>query len=360
VVPSVNPSALPSESPSKIASAQPSISPDPSGNPSAGPSADPSALASDAPSGNPTLSRSTALGNVIGSYYNAEGSFDFVEGSNQHAALKLLADSDPDLVPIPDDSDDGQYLLLQRYVVILVSLFTNVDMEDEASSMTTCKWFAVTCYDGIKIDILSRTYCTVKTEPIICHMIFHSLLFCFQKVSSGAYEGGSGEDPGSLPTEIGFLTSIKELLFSSLCGSMLTGTIPSQIGYLSNLVVLDLSEWASINRVKKNSHPVRLSHTFLVLLDSCRMTGGHELTGPIPVELGGLGALDQLMLCEWASVNGVKKDSHPVRLSHTFLVLLDSSRMTAANKLTGPIPWYDFNDFSNLVVLDLREWASIK
>jgi hypothetical protein len=89
------------------------------------------------------------------------------------------------------------------------------------------------------------------------------------------------------------------------------------------------------------------------------MTGYNLLTGPIPFEIGELASLEQLMLFEWASVNGVKKDSRPVRLSHTFLVLLDSSRMTAGNDLTGPI-LSEIIYLWRLVVLDLREWASIK
>jgi hypothetical protein len=119
----------------------------------------------------------------------------------------------------------------------------------------------------------------------------------------------------------------------------LTGPIPTEIGNLSALQELWSSEWTFINRVKNDSHPVRLSHTFLVLLDSSRMTDNNLLTGPRPSEIGNLSALlQQLVLGEWASMNRVKKDSHPVQLSHTFLVLLDSSRMTDNNGLTGPIP----------------------
>jgi hypothetical protein len=118
----------------------------------------------------------------------------------------------------------------------------------------------------------------------------------------------------------------------------LTGPIPSEIGNLAALQELWLCEWTFIDRVKNDSPPVRLSHTFLVLLDSSRLTAENELTGPIPSEIGHLEALQKLFLCEWTFIDRVKNDSPPIRLSHTFLVLLGSSRMTVRNELTGSIP----------------------
>jgi hypothetical protein len=116
----------------------------------------------------PLDSRFTDLGNVIGSYY-PESPFEFVPGTNQNAALELLANTDPLLVPFPDNSN-SEYLLLQRYVLMLHYLDTNGDMwtggkwlEDEAASMT-CDWSGVTCDDSGYVDILNRTYYTVKME----------------------------------------------------------------------------------------------------------------------------------------------------------------------------------------------------
>jgi hypothetical protein len=140
--------------------------------------------------------------------------------------------------------------------------------------------------------------------------------------------------------------------------NLLTGPIPTEIGNISALRYLILCEWASMNRVKNDSHYVRLSHTFLVLLDSPRMIASNALPGPIPTEIGNLLVLRYLQLCEWASINGVKKEFHFVRLSHTFLVLLDSSRMTDNNELTGPIPT-EIGNLSEIEYLYLREWASI-
>ena len=103
---------------------------------------------------------------MIGSYY-PENPFEFLPGTNQYDALELLANTDPLLVPFPDNSN-GEYLLLQRYVLMLHYLDTNGDMwtsgkwlEDEAAS-TTCDWSGVTCDDGGSIEELNRTYDTVK------------------------------------------------------------------------------------------------------------------------------------------------------------------------------------------------------
>jgi hypothetical protein len=104
----------------------------------------------------------------------------------------------------------------------------------------------------------------------------------------------------------------------------LNGSIPTEIGNLSELEFWYMCEWAFLNCLKNDSHPVRLSYTFLVLLDSSRMTGGNDLIGPIPSEIGNLSKLYVLSLCDWAFINRVMNDSHPVKLSHTFLVLLDS------------------------------------
>ncbi len=113
------------------------------------------------------------LRGVIESYY-PDGSYLFVKDTDQYDALELLANSAPNLVPVPDDSlDSNNLLLLQRYVLVLLYLYTNGDMwsekkwlKDEAGSVT-CNWSGVTCPDGSSIESLSRTYSTVKTEPVI-------------------------------------------------------------------------------------------------------------------------------------------------------------------------------------------------
>jgi hypothetical protein len=127
------------------------------------------------------------LRGVIELYYT-DGSYVFVEDTDQYDALELLANSDPVLVPIPDDSDDSKYLLLQQYAMMVLYLATTGNegwsrgkwLEDQAGSQT-CSWFGVTCPYGRSIDSLTRTYNSVKTEPAICKMISSLTAVLFSK-----------------------------------------------------------------------------------------------------------------------------------------------------------------------------------
>jgi hypothetical protein len=142
------------------------------------------------PSKQPTISRFIALRKVIGSKY-PDRPFDFDPTTNQYAALELLVNSDPDLVPVPFESN-GEYLLLQRYVLVLLYLDTNGDnmwadnggrwLEDEAG-LTTCTWSGVDCPDDRYIEGLARTYNTVKTEPVICNIRSSLTAVFFSKTS---------------------------------------------------------------------------------------------------------------------------------------------------------------------------------
>jgi hypothetical protein len=119
------------------------------------------------PMSEPTRSRFTALGNVIGPNY-PDYLFRFGPTTNEYAALELLANSDPGLVPVPvfNDGTNSPSLLLQRYVLVLLYLSTTGDewtagrwLQGQAGEMT-CDWSGVTCLDGSSIETLDRTYST--------------------------------------------------------------------------------------------------------------------------------------------------------------------------------------------------------
>ena len=124
---------------------------------------------------------------------------------------------------------------------------------------------------------------------------------------------------GSIPAELGQLSSLK-LLF--LDNNDLTGSIPTQLGQLSELTTLKLSQ----NQLT-GSIPTQLGQlTKLVNLD----LDNNALTGSIPTQLGQLSELQDLLLYRNALTGTI-----PTQLGQlTNLVRL----MLYTNQLTGSIP----------------------
>ena len=95
----------------------------------------------------------------------------------------------------------------------------------------------------------------------------------------------STELQGAIPTELGCLTSLKEL---ELQDNQLSGSIPAELGRLTSLTKLDLHN----NRLS-GSIPAELGHlTNLAELNLSK----NQLSGPIPSELGCLISLKVLWL----------------------------------------------------------------
>ncbi len=138
---------------------------------------------------------------------------------------------------------------------------------------------------------------------------------------------------GSIPAELGNLSNLTELV---LWDNQLSGSIPAELGNLSNLTELVL--W---DNQLSGSIPAELGNlsnlTELVLLDS-------QLSGSIPAELGNLSNLVWLVLSD-NQLSG----SIPAELGNlsnlVWLVLSD-------NQLSGSIP-AELGNLSNLVWLHL-------
>ena len=141
---------------------------------------------------------------------------------------------------------------------------------------------------------------------------------------------------GTIPSELG---SLSNLLSLSLWGNRLTGGIPKELGNLANLRSLSLSG----NRLTGEIPPElgRLANlTELSLF-------GNQLTGEIPPELGRLANLTEL----WLSRNQLTGEIPPELggLSNLWLLFL------YGNQLTGGIP-PELGSLSNLLSLSL--WAN--
>ena len=135
--------------------------------------------------------------------------------------------------------------------------------------------------------------------------------------------------PGSIPSEIGNLTNLRYLSLGNnpyldlyLENNQLTGSIPVELGNLTNLQSLNLK-----NNQLTGSIPVELGN--LTNLQSLNLSN-NQLTGSIPVELGNLTNLQYLYL-----ENNQLTGSIPSELGNlTNLTEL----LLEYNNLTGSIP----------------------
>ena len=151
----------------------------------------------------------------------------------------------------------------------------------------------------------------------------------------------SGEDlnlSGTIPAELGSLSSLTNLRLSN---NQLTGSIPAELGNLSHLSSLSL--W---NNQLTGSIPAELGNlsnlTFLRL-------NWNELTGAIPAELGNLTKLESLYL-GGNRLSGIipSELGNMTNLQHLFL----GSSNSGENQLTGAIP-AELKNLTKLQTLDL-------
>ena len=138
---------------------------------------------------------------------------------------------------------------------------------------------------------------------------------------------------GGIPEELGSLANLEWL---SLWGNQLTGEIPPELGRLSNLTDLSLSG----NQLTGEIPPELGGLSNLTLL----FLSGNQLTGEIPPELGGLSNLTDLFL----SGNQLTGEIPPELGGLSNLTLL----FLSGNQLTGEIP-PELGGLSNLTGLFL-------
>ena len=195
---------------------------------------------------------------------------------------------------------------------------------------TECDWYGVTCYSGSvsRIDLSYNNLSGSIPAELGNLTNLTDLSLSMNSLS------------GSIPAELGNLTNLTEL---SLSFNSLTGSIPDELGNLTNLTDLSLSA-----NYLSGSIPAELGNltnlTFLWLQYN-------SLSGSIPSELGNLTNLRWLYL-HTNSLSG----SIPSELGNLtkleYLVLND-------NFLTGPLPqWLSDMALPRLNIRDAFQWPS--
>jgi len=197
---------------------------------------------------------------------------------------------------------------IERYA--LVALYNSTDGANWADNTgwmgaagTECSWFGVICDSGSVFSLSLMINSLTGTIPSeLGNLTNLTGLYLFNNTLSG-----------SIPSELGNLTSLIDLF---LFNNTLSGSIPPELGNLTNLIDL---------RLYYNS-----------------------LSGTIPVELGNLKKLTSLIL-----EHNILSGSIPSELGNlSNLTLLHLGR----NSLTGTIP-SELGNLTNLIDLRLSENA---
>jgi len=151
----------------------------------------------------------------------------------------------------------------------------------------------------------TKAYCALATSFRPCPILFENILdYCSQTqvpslscnntycgLSSNVKDDFTSLEnryiqlSGSIPTQIGYLRRITVLVLSF---NQLTGTIPTQIGNLESISILGLSFNTLSGTIPTQIGYLRRS-TFLVL-------SSNQLSGTIPTQIGNLESISYLAL----------------------------------------------------------------
>jgi Leucine-rich repeat (LRR) protein len=255
--------------------------------------------------------------------------------------------SEPQIVAFlaPDDDDQHQIeaRITQRAEELLKRQMEGVIVADEVNADN------------------SSTFCSLKKRTLLFLLGLFSVILIIGGVVGGVLSSTSGESTkkltGTIPTELGRLTSLP---FLNMSDSQMTGTIPTQLGQLTTLTYLGMSNNqltgiipTELGQLLSLEHLEMIANQFtgtipteLVQLTSLTYLGmsNNQLTGTIPTELG------QLVTLEALDISGDQlTGTIPTELGQ--LTLLTALTMIN-NQLTGTIPT-ELGQLTLLTALDM-------
>lgn len=355
IKPSMSPTTFPSSYPSAVPTSTPSFIPTLTQNPSDLPSISktPTFQPSTIPSLNPSLSfRTKAITSKIVNFADVSSSLDLSTG--QSKALSWILHEDP--MQIAEDNNGLQ----ERYALYLVyeTLVGNAWNDDESwlSASHICDWKFVICNENKSVYSLTLDTNSLKgTIP--------SEIGFFSNIESISFD--ENEISGTIPSEVGQLSNLKYL---SMKSNLLTGVVPEDIFDLG-IKYLDISSNALSGKLSPKIKG--LSELSFLYLSSNAITGSipreiGELkkleilhmtnslyNGTIPSELGDLKDLKDLRLKENSLSGQIPREFGQMKHLETLFIY--------KNKLTGELPeelytlnkLSDFRFFSNQITGEL-------
>ena len=228
--------------------------------------------------------------------------------SPQYAALAWMANSDSADLQLTMSDDE----LVERFVLVLLYFATGgASWSDQVRfltpSLNTCSWNSIV--DGTTIGIgCNEEGSVVRFDvgkfPNLSNLLFMNFaneLILTLIVSTVDLE--SNGISGSVPTEIGLLS---DLVYIRLARNQFTGSVPSQLGQLSSLNFLQISGLINLG------------------------LNSNSLTGTIPRELGQISTLERLSLSDNALTGTIPSELGQIStLNELYL---------AGNALTGTLP----------------------
>jgi Leucine-rich repeat (LRR) protein len=216
----------------------------------------------------------------------------------------------------------------------LVTLYNSTDGDDWTRNSgwlennTPCSWYGVTCGGGQVSELSLDWNKLTGTIP--------SQLGNLTNLTE--LDLGRNSLTGTIPSQLGNLTNLEFLYLNS---NGLTGTIPSQLGNLTNLEILYLS-----GNELTGTIPSQLGN--LTNLESLYLSL-NSLTGSIPSQLGNLTNLESLYLYNNSLTGSIPSQlGNLTNLTGLFLY---------GNSLTGSIP-SQLGNLTNLTELILS-WNSL-
>ncbi|KAI2513072.1 hypothetical protein MHU86_1364 [Fragilaria crotonensis] len=236
-----------------------------------------------------------------------------------------------------EELEDGLYLVSDEGEAQLKEDTPTEASNDDTDSITACneatkKWYFQSCYlvtfalatcciIAIPVILSSRNATSTSApspEQIACNFISISkLIECRSTYAVSRRRSISG----TIPSEIGLLTQLTSL---DLASNQLTGTISSTVSNLSNLKRFYIG-----NNALKGTIPSTLSNLSQLVAMGFSF---NQLTGTIPSSISNLAHLEYLFLNN-NQFNGTIP-SFISNLSHLQIVSI------SANQLTGAIPSY--------------------